>query len=160
MDGELFANDTLKMQLSLLHIAVEPTGAYTSSQNGKAEVSIKLIGLTAQCLMYGAQMDPSFWCFAVTYATFLFNVRPSDAHNGRAPYEVFYKHAPNLSMAFIFGSHLHVKFFRASHHRPDSNTLLGKFVGFQGTAHIYQYIGDSGQVQYAHYAAIDELCGH
>ena len=84
MDGELFANHTLKTELSLLHISVEPTGVYSFSQNGKAEVSIKLIGLMAQCLLYGAQMDPSLWCFAVTYATFLLNVRPSDAHNGRS----------------------------------------------------------------------------
>ena len=59
MDGELIANNTLKTQLSLLHITAEPTGAYASSQNDKAEVSIKSIGLTAQCLMYGAQMDAS-----------------------------------------------------------------------------------------------------
>ena len=156
----MFANDTLKMQLSLLHIAVEPTGACTSSQNGKAEVSIKLIGSTAQCLMYGAQMDPTFWCFAVTYATFLVNVRPFDAHNGRTPHEVFHKHAPNLSMAFIFGSPLHVKNLRASRHQPDSNNLLGTFVCFQGRAHIYQHIGDSGRVQYAHHAVVDELCVH
>jgi len=105
-------------------------------------------------------MDPSLWCFAVTYAIFLLNVRPSDAHNGCTPHEVFHKHAPNLSMAFIFGSPLHVKNRRASRHRPDSNTLLGTFVGFQGTAHIYQYIGDSGRVQYAHHAVVDELCVH
>ena len=38
--------------------------------------------------------------------------------------------------------------------------LLGTFVGFQGTAHAYQYIGDSGRVQYAHHAVVDELCVH
>jgi hypothetical protein len=60
----------------------------------------------------------------------------------------------------FFASPLHVKNRRASRHRPDSNTLLGAFVGFQGTAHIYQYIGDSGRVQYAHHAFVDELCVH
>ena len=65
MDAELFANHTFKTELSL-HIFVEPTGAYSSSPNGNAEVSIKLIGLMAQCLLYGAQMDPSLWYFAVT----------------------------------------------------------------------------------------------
>ena len=60
-------------------------------------------------------MDPSLWCYAVThYVIFLLNVRPSDANNGRAPHEVFHKHAPNLSMAIIFGSPLHVKSRRAS----------------------------------------------
>ena len=38
--------------------------------------------------------------------------------------------------------------------------LLGTFVGFQGTAHTYQYIGDSGRVQYAHHAVVDKLCVH
>ena len=83
-------------------------------------------------------------------------------------------------MAFIFGSPLHVKSHRASRHRPDSNTLLGTFMDFQGTAHrpdsntllgtfmdfqsmahIYQYIGDYGQVQSAHHAVVvNELCVH
>ena len=145
-----------------MHITAEPTGAYTSSQNGKAEVSIKLIGLTAQCLMFGAQMDASLWCFAVTYATFLLNVRPSDKHNGRIPHEVFHNHAPNLSVAFIFWSPLHVKNRRSSRHRSKSNTLLGTFVGFQGTAHIYiniflvTLVGFNMRIM----QFVDELCVH
>ncbi len=42
-DGELFANNTLKTELAKMHIMAEPTGAYNSAQNGKAESSIKLI---------------------------------------------------------------------------------------------------------------------
>ena len=33
-------------------------------------------------------------------------------------------------------------------------------MGFQGTSHIYQYIGDTGRVQYATHAVIDELALH
>ncbi len=73
---------------------------------------------------------------------------------------MFHRHVPNVSKAYIFGSPLHVKIPRATRHRPDPNTLLGTFVGFQGTSHIYQYIGDTGRVQYATHAVIDELCLH
>ncbi len=132
-DGELFANNELKTELAKLHIMAEPTGAYNLSQNGKAEVSITLVGLVAQCLLYGAQLPSSMWCFAVLYATFLLNVRPSNAQNGKTPHELFHKQVPNLSKAFIFGSPLHVKICRSTCHRPDPNTLLGTFVGFQGT---------------------------
>ena len=106
-----------------------------------------LIGLVSQCSLYGAQLPPSMWCFSVTYATFLLNVRPSDAHAGKTPHEMFHKHLPNLSKAYIFGSPLHVKIRRSTRHRPDPNTLMGTFIGFQGTSHIYQYIGDTGRVQ-------------
>ncbi len=78
------------------------------------ESSIKLIGLVAQCLLYGAQLPSSMWCFAVAYSTFILNVRPSDAHGGCTPHERFHKHVPNLSKAFIFGSPLHVKIRRFS----------------------------------------------
>jgi len=43
MDGELFAHDTLITKFAMIYISVEPTAAYTSSQNGKAEIfSIKV----------------------------------------------------------------------------------------------------------------------
>ena len=61
-------------------------------------------------------------------------------------------------MAFIFGSPLHVKNRQSSRHKPESNTFIGTCVGFQGTAHVYQYIGHSGRVQYAHHAVVNELC--
>ena len=38
--------------------------------------------------------------------------------------------------------------------------MLGTFVGFQGTSHIYLFIGDTGRVQYATHAVIDKLGLH
>lgn len=104
-DGELFGNNELKTELAKLHVIAEPTGAYNSAQNGKAEASIKLVGLVAQCLLYAAQLPSSMWCFAVSYATFLLNVRPSDLHGGKTPHEVFHKQIPNLSKAIFLGLH-------------------------------------------------------
>ncbi len=118
------------------------------------------MSLVAQCLWYGAQLPPSMRCFAVSYSTFQLNVRPSDAHQGKTPQELFHKQVPNLSKALIFGSPLHVKIRRSTQHRPDQHTLLRTFVGFQGTSHIYQYIGDTGGVQYATHAVVHKLCLH
>ena len=160
LDGELFASNPLKTALAEAHIVAEPTGAYNSAQNGKAEVSVKLLGLIAQCLLYGAKLHSSMWCFAITYGCLLLNVRPSDVTDGKTPHEMFFRQLPNVSRAVIFGSPIHVKVRRSTRQRPDPHTIIGTFVGFQGTAKNYQYIGSTGRVQYATHAVVDELGVH
>ncbi len=63
--------------------------------------------------------------------------RPSDGHGGETPHKLFHRHIPNLSKAFIFGLPLHIKICHLTCHHPDPHTLLGTFIGFQGTSHVF-----------------------
>jgi hypothetical protein len=77
--GELWGRELLRNTLSEMEppVLMEPTGAETSSANGKAERSIGLAGVTTQLLLGMANLKVVFWCFALLHGVILLNVRPN-----------------------------------------------------------------------------------
>jgi hypothetical protein len=76
--GELWGSLLLRKTLSepTPPVLMEPTGAETSSANGKAERSIGLAGVTTQLLLGMSNVEVIFWCFALLHGVILLNVRP------------------------------------------------------------------------------------
>jgi hypothetical protein len=74
--GELWGSQLLRKTLSEMEppVLVEPTGAETSSANGKAERSIGLAGVTTQLLLGMSNLEVVFWCFALLHGVILLNV--------------------------------------------------------------------------------------
>jgi hypothetical protein len=82
---------------------MEPTGAETSSANGKAKRSIGLAGVAMQLLVGMANLEVVLWCFALLHGVILLNVRPN-SESGNNPFEALFKKIPNLTSLRIFGS--------------------------------------------------------
>ena len=66
-DGAL-ANSTEFCKLLILHhITLQTTGGYASSLNGKSESLNKVAKFTVSSILASTQMDPMFWCFALSH---------------------------------------------------------------------------------------------
>jgi hypothetical protein len=71
-------------------VLMEPTGAETSSANGKAKRSIGLAGITTQLLLGMSNLEVIFWCFALLHGVILLNVHPH-SESGISPFEALFK---------------------------------------------------------------------
>ena len=56
------------MMFKGLGVALQLTGGYASTINGKAEAPHKIIKRTARAMLMGARMEDEYWCFAAQYA--------------------------------------------------------------------------------------------
>jgi hypothetical protein len=156
--GELWGSKDFRRRLfEEAHVLVEPTGGENSAANGKAERSIGVLGVQAQVLLYGAGLDPIFWCFALLHAATLSNIKPRS--DGRvAPHVELYVTPPNLTSLRIFGSTIYRVDRRITRRRPESATKKGIWLGLHGTAAICVYMDSlTKRFGYAHHYIVDEL---
>jgi hypothetical protein len=102
-------------------VLMEPTGAETSSANGKAERSIGIADVTTQLLLGMTNLEVIFWCFTFLHGVILLNVRPH-SESGVSPFEALFKKMPNLASLRIFGSTMYKVDRRLTRRRPDSAT--------------------------------------
>lgn len=80
----------------------EPSAAYTSHQNGKAErVNYTIMSMMRSMRAY-AKLPPTFWAFLVIVAVYLLNRSPRESKP--SPFEILNGKAPNLSHLKIIGS--------------------------------------------------------
>jgi hypothetical protein len=103
--GELWGSMQLRQTLEAMEppVMMEPTGAETSSANGKAERSIGIAGVTTQILLGMTNLEVIFWCFALLCGAILLNIRPH-SESGISPFEALFKKKPNLTSFRIFVS--------------------------------------------------------
>jgi hypothetical protein len=96
--GELWGSLLLRKTLREMDppVLMEPTGAETSSANGKAEGSIGLTGVTTQLLLGMSNLEVIFWCFALLHGVILLNIHPH-SESGISPFQALFKKMPNLS---------------------------------------------------------------
>ncbi len=138
----------MKTEIAKACIMAEPTGAYNSLASLHSVCCMGQI-----CLSFGVLQ----WYMTLFPLIFVLTMITAE----RTPCELFHKRTnlSNLSRAFIFGSWLHVKICQSTHHHcvDPHSVLFEMVVGLQGALHIYQYLGDTGQVQYATHAVINEL---
>jgi hypothetical protein len=156
--GELWGSKDFRRRLfEEAHVIVEPTGGENSAANGKAERAIGVLGVQAQVLLYGAGLDPVFWCFALLHAATLSNIKPR--HDGRVSSHVeLYITPPNLTSLRIFGSTIYRVDRRMTRRRPESATKKGIWLGLHGTASICVYMDIvTKRFGYAHHYIVDEL---
>jgi hypothetical protein len=157
--GELWESLQLRKSLSEMEppVLMEPTGAETSSANGKTERSIGLAGVTTQLLLGMLYMEVIFWCFALLHGVILLTVRPH-SESGISPFEALFKKKANLSSLRIFGSTMYKVDRRLTRRRPDSATCACFWLGLHGTQAICNYMDSvTNSLGYAHHYAVDEL---
>jgi hypothetical protein len=138
-------------------VLMEPTGAETSSTNGKAEHSIGLAGISTQLLLGMSNLEVIFWCFALLHGVVLLNVRPH-SESGISPFEALFKKKANLSSLRVFGSTMYKVDHRLTRRRPDSATRACIWLGLHGTQAICNYMDIvTKSLGYAHHYVVDEL---
>jgi hypothetical protein len=77
--------------------------AYTSPQNGKADLSLCTINNMLCSLLFQTSMPARYWVEALQTATYLLNCLPSKAINASYPYVALYGIAPSYKHLRIFG---------------------------------------------------------
>jgi hypothetical protein len=136
---------------------MEPTGAETSSANGKAERSIGIAGVTTQLLRGMTNLEVIFWCFALLHGVILLNVRPH-SESGISPFEALFKKMPNLTSLRIFGSTMYKVDRCLTRRRPDSATRACVWLDLHGTQAVCNYMDQvTKSLGYAHHYVVDEL---
>jgi hypothetical protein len=157
--GELWGSLLLRRTLTELDppVLMEPTGAETSSANGKAERSIGIDGVTMQLLLGMMNLEVIFWCFALQHGVILLTIRPN-TNSGISPFEALFKKRPNLTSLRIFGSTMYKVDRRLTRRRPDSATQSCIWLRLHGTQAVCNYMDQvTKSLGYAHHYVIDEL---
>jgi hypothetical protein len=157
--GELWGSLLLRKTLGEMDppVLMEPTGAETSSANGKAERSIGLAGVTTQLLLGMSNLEVIFWCFALLQGVILLNVCPH-SESGVNPFEALFKKKPNLSSLRIFGSTMYKVDRRLTRRRPDSASRTCVWLDLHGTQAICNYVDSvTKSLGYAHHYIVNEL---
>ena len=96
-----------KMMLKGLGVALQSTGDYASTINGKAEAPHKIIKRTAQAMRMGARMKDEYWCFAAQYAVQLLN-NCVNRMTGKPPDMGYAKKLIPVSQIFPFGARVKI----------------------------------------------------
>ena len=75
-DGSLArSTEFMRMVVKVLHMAVQTTGGYNSTNNGMVESPIKPVKRMIRAFLVGAALPDPIWCFAFCYAVYLLNHR-------------------------------------------------------------------------------------
>jgi len=96
-----------RMMLKSLGVAIQSTGGYASSINGKAEAPHRTIKTTTRSMLMGADMSDEYWCFAGQYAANVHN-NCVNRMTGRPPALGYAKRLVPVSQIFPFGSRVKI----------------------------------------------------
>jgi hypothetical protein len=91
-------------------ISYEPSAPYTQHQNGVSERSIRTVVERARSMLLGASLPQRFWAEAINTAVYLRNRSPTQALEGKTPFEAWYGQKPDIGHLRKFGclAFLHV----------------------------------------------------
>jgi Reverse transcriptase (RNA-dependent DNA polymerase)/GAG-pre-integrase domain len=135
---------------------IEITGAGNSAQNGPVERPHQTIAEGIRALLYGADLEPTFWPYAFQHFLRLSNMMPHAGHK-TTPYEILYSRPPDLSRLRTFGCRVYV---RPPGDRPAKlapHVDRGIFLGYQQTfQNIIYYDLATKQIKINTHARFDE----
>jgi len=106
----------------------------TPKQNGIAERANQTIMEAARCMVADAQLDKSFWGFAVATAAHIHNRLPSRAHGDLSPLEHWTGRVPSIGHLRVFGSVAHTLVPGAKRSKLDPRSVKCILVGYDQDA--------------------------
>ena len=110
---------------------------YSPQNNGLAERYNYTIISCARTLLRWAQIDLTFWDYAVNYANILYNIAPHKGIDNKIPNEIFFGEKVNLKYLKVFGCVAHFKDYSKNPVKVDSKGKKGVFLGFNNESHCY-----------------------
>jgi len=135
---------------------VEPTGADSLSQNGRAEIWNHVLGDTVRILLYSSSMPAQYWSAAILHAVYLHNQR---CHRTtlRTPFESWTGIKPDLRHLKVFGSRVCVRRTGRRRAKLDRHDFQGIFLGYTASDKNIRYLDlNTGLVKTSHHAVFDE----
>lgn len=111
-------------------IRFQTTTPHTPQQNGLAERMNRTIVEKARCMLFGSNLDKSFWAEAVATSVYLTNRSPSRGLDGKTPEQIWTSKIPNLSHLKIFGCKAMVHVPKANRRKWDAKSEEYIFVGY------------------------------
>ena len=111
------------------------TAPYCKEGNGIIERSHRTIFESAHAMLLYSHLNFNLWCYAVTYAVYIYNLIPKQTPAGfMSPHEAFFGDAPDLSQLKIFGCRVFVHI--AAETRMEKGFVPksheGYFIGYRG----------------------------
>ena len=154
--GELARSTAFREAMLKKKYIVEPTGADSPSQNGRAEIWNHALDDTVRVLLYSSSMPAQYWSAAILHAVYLYNRR---CHHTtlRTPFESWTGIKPNLRHLKVFGSRVCVRRTRRRRAKLDRNDFQGIFLGYTASDKNIRYLDlITGLVKTSHHAIFDK----
>ena len=85
------------------------TAPYCKKGNGIIERSYCTVFESAHAMLLYSRLNFNLWCYAVTYAVYIYNLMPKETSLGLiSPHEAYFGEAPDLNLLKIFGCRVFV----------------------------------------------------
>ena len=128
------------------------TAPYCKEGNGIIERSHRTVFESAHAMLLYSRLNFNLWCYAVTYAVYIYNLMPKEIPIGLiSPHEAYFGEAPDLSLLKIFGCRVFVHI--AAETRGEKGfvprSLQGFFLGYRekpGESGSYAWIPQLNRV--------------
>jgi len=112
---------------------------------------------TARSILRARGMPGHFWGEAVHTAVFLLNRSPTNALNGKTPYQAWYGKKPPVHFLRVFGCVAYIKHLRPHLSKLDDRGQKVVFIGYQDGSKAYRFNDPSSErVHVARDAVFDE----
>ena len=115
----------------------QTTCVETPEQNGITERKHQHLLNVTRALLFQANLPPSFWCYALTHATYLVNCIPTPFLHGISPYEKLHGHSVDISDLRVFGCLCYVNTLKANRKKLDPRAHPCIFIGFKSNTKGY-----------------------
>jgi hypothetical protein len=121
-----YDNSDFQTLLKADGISYEPSAPYTQHQNGVSERSIRTVVEKARSMLLGASLPQRFWAEAINTAVYLRNRSPTQALEGKTPFEAWHGQKPDIGHLRKFGclAFLHVPDGKRSKLDPKARRCL------------------------------------
>jgi histone deacetylase 1/2 len=137
-NGTEFINSTITTFFSSHGIHLRLSCPYTSQQNGKAERALRTLNNITQTLLFQANMPASYWAEALSAATHLINLRPSQSIDFCVPYERLYRSPADYSTLRVFGCLCYPNLSATAPHKLSPRSTACVFLGYPSSHRGYR----------------------
>jgi len=101
--GGEYTGNTFRSYLAEQGITQRMTTPYTPEHNGIAERANRTIMDMVRCMLFGSGLGKEFWGFAALTAVHIINRLPSNAHENKTPFEIWFGSQPSIAHLRVFG---------------------------------------------------------
>ena len=154
--GELWSCIAFQNMVREAGFILQPTASDASFQNGIAERPNRTLGDMMRALLFGANLGPEYWSWALLHAVYLKNRLPHRA-TGSTPMLAYTGKRPQISTLRVFGSPVVSRLPGKRPAKLDAHTAVGIFLGYTAThKNIYYKDTTSGKIKIATHVTFDE----